>query len=117
YPTWGHHQRLRLLRAQRPLPAAARGPLTMAGVVELLAQSLGWQVRKTNCIVEGTSDVFYFEHAARLYRERHDVDPLGDDFAVLPAGRGEEGGVDGINDRFRMAKQLADLDLRHDGSR
>ncbi|MFZ4166943.1 hypothetical protein [Brevundimonas sp. NPDC058933] len=89
----------------------------MAGVVELLAQSLGWQVRKANCIVEGTSDVFYFKHAARLYRERHDVDLLGDDFAVLPAGRGEEGGVDGINDRFRMAKQLADLDLRHDGSR
>lgn len=89
----------------------------MAGVVELLAQRLGWRVRKGNCIVEGTSDVFYFEHAARLYKARHDIDPLGDDFAVLAAGHGDDGGVDGINERFRMARQLADIDLRPDGTR
>lgn len=89
----------------------------MTGVVEMLAQRLEWKLRKTNCIVEGASDVFYFEHAARLYKDRHDIDPLGDDFAVLAAGHGEDGGVDGINERFRVAKQLSDLDVRPDGTR
>lgn len=88
----------------------------MAGVVELWADQLGWRVRKGNVIVEGESDVFYFEHAARLYKRRHGVDLLGEDFAVIAAGRGDAGGVDGVNERFRAARELSAVDVHADGA-
>nr|WP_294514828.1 hypothetical protein [uncultured Rhodopila sp.] len=88
----------------------------MVGIVELWAQQLGWRVRKGNVIVEGESDVFYFEHTARLYKHRYDIDLLGDDFSVIAAGKGNAGGVDGVNERFRAARELAVADVHPDGT-
>lgn len=88
----------------------------MAGVVELWAEQLGWRVCRGNVIVEGEGDVFYFEHAARLYQQQYGVNPLGDDFSVIAAGRGDAGGVDGVNDRFRAARELAAVDVHPDGA-
>jgi hypothetical protein len=88
----------------------------MAGVVDLWAQQLGWRVRKGNVIVEGESDGFYFEHAARLYERSMGIDPLGDDFSVIAAGRAGAGGVDGVNERFRVARELAAVDVNPDGT-
>lgn len=87
----------------------------MVGVLELWAEQVGWRVRKGNVIVEGETDVFYFEHAARLYQRRCGIDPLGDDFSVIAAGRGDAGGVDGVNERFRAARELAAVDLLPNG--
>lgn len=88
----------------------------MVGIVELWAQQLGWRVRKGNVIVEGESDVFYFEHAAELYKRRYGIDPFGDDFSVIAAGQADDGGVDGVNERFRAARELAKADVRPDGA-
>lgn len=88
----------------------------MVGVVELWAQQLGWRVRKGNVIVEGESDVFYFEHAAWLYKRKYGIDPFGDDFSVIAAGRADAGGVDGVNERFRAARELAAVDVHPDGA-
>ena len=88
----------------------------MTGVVELWAKQLGWRVCKGNVIVEGEGDVFYFEHAARLYKRKFGIDPLGDDFSVIAAGRGDAGGVDGVNERFRAARELAAVDVHPDGA-
>lgn len=88
----------------------------MAGVVELWAEKLGWRVCKGNVIVEGEGDVFYFEHAARVYKCGRGVDPLGDDFSIIAAGRADAGGVDGVNERFRAARELAAVDVHPDGA-
>jgi hypothetical protein len=88
----------------------------MAGIVQLWAQQLSWRVSKGNVIVEGQSDVFYFEHAARLYKSAFGIDPLGEDLSVIAAGQADAGGVDGVNDRFRAAHQLAAVDVHPDGA-
>lgn len=88
----------------------------MSGVMELWARQLGWRVCNGNAIVEGESDVFYFEHAALLYKSKYGIDPLGDDFSVIAAGRADAGGVDGLNERFRVARELAAVDVQPDGT-
>lgn len=88
----------------------------MPGLLELWAEQLGWVLRKGNVIVEGTSDVFYFEFAAKLFKAQHGTDPL-QDLAILAAGVGTDGGVDGLNERFRTARELADVDRGPTGER
>lgn len=88
----------------------------MAGVLELWAAELEWRLAKGNVIVEGDSDVFYFEHASQLHKEAYGIDPLGEELSVIAAGRADEGGVDGLNERFRVAHQLARSDVHPDGS-
>lgn len=70
-------------------------------------------------LVEGTSDVAYIQLAARLYREQHGENLLGDELAILPAGTGEEGGTRALNQRLMTLRNIADTDrdeqnrLRH----
>jgi hypothetical protein len=86
------------------------------GLVEGYAGTLGWKVCECNVLVEGTSDVSLFWLAAALYFERHNTHILGDKFAVLAAGKGDDGGVDGLNRRLNAARQIADADRGPDGS-
>lgn len=88
----------------------------MAGVLELWAKQIGWRIAKGNVIVEGESDVFYFEHASKIYQNAHGIDPLGEDLSVIAAGSADAGGVDGLNERFRVAHQLAGVDVHPDGA-
>lgn len=87
--------------------------------MESYAANVGWQLCPCNVIVEGTSDVVLFWFAAALYFERHQSPILGHQIAILPAGKGNEGGVDGVNRRLTAARQIADVDrdatgaLRH----
>lgn len=90
--------------------------MTVVGLVEGYAATLGWQVRANNVVVEGTSDVTLFWRAAALYYERHKGIILGDRLAVLAAGKGNDGGVDGLNRRLNAARQIADADRGPDGS-
>jgi hypothetical protein len=41
---------------------------------------------------------------------------LGDQIAILAAGKGDDGGVDGLNRRLNAARQIADADRGPDGS-
>ena len=88
----------------------------MPGLVESFATTLGWNVRECNVIVEGTSDVALLCLAAALYHERHGTVILGDQIAILPAGKGNDGGVDGLNRRLNAARQIADADRGPNGS-
>lgn len=88
----------------------------MSGLVESFAKSLDWQIRKCNVIVEGTSDVALLWQSAALFYERHQTVILGDQLAIIAAGRGHEGGVDGVNRRLNAARQIADVDRAADGS-
>lgn len=79
----------------------------MGSLVKEFTDRLGWRIARGNVIVEGTSDVKLIELTARLYREKHGIDPLGEDFSIIAAGLGDEGGVDGINKRYQAIRQVA----------
>ena len=87
----------------------------MPTLVESFANTLGWEIRECNVIVEGTSDVAVFWLAAALYYQKHQIAILGDRVAILAAGRGNDGGVDGVNRRLHAARQIADVDRDRDG--
>lgn len=88
----------------------------MPGLVETFAATLDWKVCANNVIVEGTSDVALFWHAAALYFERHKTAILGSQIAILAAGKANDGGVDGLNRRLNAIRQMADADRGPDGS-
>jgi hypothetical protein len=88
----------------------------VTGLVEGFAATLGWNIRECNVIVEGTSDVTLFWLAAALHHERHNIAILGDRIAILAAGKGNDGGVDGVNRRLNAARQIADADRGPDGA-
>lgn len=87
----------------------------MPGLVEDFTARLGWAIAKVNILVEGTHDVSLITHAARLYRLAHGVELLGADLAVMPAGLGNEGGVEGINRRLPTLRQVAAADPDQSG--
>lgn len=79
----------------------------MSSLVKEFAARLGWRVARGNVIVEGTSDVKIIELAAKLYKETHKVELLGEDLSIIAAGLGGEGGVDGVNKRYQAIRQVA----------
>ncbi|ACI97504.1 hypothetical protein RC1_0054 [Rhodospirillum centenum SW] len=66
--------------------------------------------------MEGRSDVLFLKLAAKLYREERGIDVFND-FGVLAAGDGDDGGVDGVNRRLSAARQLAEYDLTPAGAK
>ena len=89
----------------------------MSRLVEDWAQQIGWQIRQRNVIVEGTIDVEFLTHARELYLADRGIDIFDESFAILAAGRGDDGGVDGVNRRLNVARQLAEVDLTSDQAR
>lgn len=57
---------------------------------------LGLRVQVRTVLVEGTSDADLFELAARVERQKTGVDLMRDGLAILAAGEGDDGGVDGV---------------------
>jgi hypothetical protein len=91
----------------------------VTSLTEQYAERVGLRIRWRNVFVEGTSDVAYIELAARLYRQEHSIDLLGNDLAILPAGIGEDGGARALNQRLMTLRNIAETDrdeqnkLRH----
>lgn len=83
--------------------------------MEGFAATLGWKICKCNVIVEGTSDVALLWLAAALHHEKFGSAILGDHISILAAGKGDDGGVDGLNRRLNAARQIADADRGPDG--
>lgn len=88
----------------------------MPGLVETFAATLGWKVQRCNVIVEGSTDVKLMLLAAVLYYRQHKEVILGDEIAILPAGKGDDGGVGGLNRRLNAVRQMSDADRGPDGS-
>ena len=88
----------------------------MAGC-EWIANKRGWSLLHGNVMVEGTSDVAYFQLASQLYQESNGRKMLGVDFSMFAAGFGDEGGTYGISERFPTLFEMASLDLDINGKR
>jgi hypothetical protein len=57
---------------------------------------LGLRVQARTVLVEGTTDSDLFELAARVERQKTGIDLMGDGLAIVAAGEGDRGGVDGV---------------------
>lgn len=88
----------------------------MSGLVEDFTARLGWTIAKVNILVEGTHDVSLITHAAGLFSRARGEELLGPDLAVMPAGLGNEGGVEGINRRLPTLRQVAAADPDQNGN-
>lgn len=64
------------------------------------ARRKGWQLKQRNLMVEGDSDVRYFELAGNLYKKETGLSLIGSDFNIFSAGPGNLGGTVGIIDEF-----------------
>jgi hypothetical protein len=84
----------------------------MTSLIEGLAQQFGWQIGRATVIAEGTSDVSYLSRASDLYASAHGRSLFDQDFVVVAAGQGDDGGVDGVNRMLVTMRQnaLADPD-------
>lgn len=74
-------------------------------------------MRAGNVMVEGTSDVSYFERCSQLYQARFGRRLLGADLSVFAAGHGDDGGTYGVSEKFPTLFNLASLDLDAGGRR
>lgn len=88
----------------------------MTSLVQQYATQIGWSVARTNVIVEGTSDVALFGHAAALHAQSYGTAILDIDFAIIAAGYGDDGGVDGVNRGLIAMRQVADADRDTSGA-
>lgn len=88
----------------------------MTCIVEQYAATAGWSLARNNIIVEGTSDVTFLTRASELHALHKGRPILDKDFAIVAAGRGDDGGVDGVNRRLNFFRQLADGDRDEKGA-
>jgi hypothetical protein len=88
----------------------------MISVVEQYAASLGWHIGRTNVLVEGTSDVTLLGHASSLHAQAHGTVIIDGDFSIFAAGRGDDGGVDGVKRGLITFRQVADVDRDASGA-
>lgn len=87
----------------------------MATLLETIAGKFHWRVLRANVIVEGTTDVALLEHAEELYFKKYGVRLLGNECSVLAAGYGDDGGVEGVNRKLTLMRQMAEADADHNG--
>jgi len=64
--------------------------------VAAYAEHKGWRIGRRNLLVEGTTDVAYFELASSLFAVHHGQRLLDDQFRVVAAGLYGDGGVRGV---------------------
>ena len=79
------------------------------------AAQVGWTLSRSNVIVEGTSDVSLFRRASEVHRMAHGVPILDDDLRVCAAGKGDDGGVEGVNRMLVTWSQLSAADRDRNG--
>ena len=88
----------------------------MISLVEQWAVQIQWPIAQTNIIVEGTSDVALLTFAARQYGAVHGKDLFEGGLALIASGHRDDGGVDGVNRRLNVARQLSEADRDQFGS-
>lgn len=84
---------------------------------EWYASRYGWSLRAGNVMVEGTSDLSYFDRCSQLYQARFGRRLLGMDLSIFAAGHGDDGGTYGVSEKFPTLFNLASLDLDAGGRR
>lgn len=89
----------------------------MPSSLELFAEIKRWKLARVNVIVEGTSDVAYFDRASELHYDAFGVPLIDDDFRFLVAGERDKGGADSVAQMLVTMTQLASEDLLPDGQR
>ncbi|EMM2267806.1 hypothetical protein [Pseudomonas aeruginosa] len=93
------------------------GNVPVTSGCEWLALQRGWILKRGSVMVEGSSDVAYFNHASKLYEIEEKKRLIDDDFSIFAAGMGDEGGTFGISESFPTLFNLADIDAKNTPSK
>ena len=80
------------------------------GVVDDFARQVGWKLSYSNVIVEGMSDLKLFLRASELHSVTYGVPIIDEHFRLCAAGKGDDGGVEGVNRMLVTSHQLASAD-------
>jgi hypothetical protein len=70
----------------------------------IFAAKMGWPLRKYNILVEGESDLNYFQFANSLYARETRLTLIGPDLAIFPTGIGDDGGTPGLVEGFPLLR-------------
>ena len=79
------------------------------------AKKKGWELKRLNVMVEGDSDVRYFDLAANLYKKKTGLQIIGQDMSIFAAGTASSGGTDGIYEEFPVLKKIIQIDCDSNG--
>lgn len=79
------------------------------------AKQKGWKLLRRNMMVEGNTDVRYFELASRLYLEAHRAHLVGHDFSIFSPGTGDQGGTRGVLEEFPPLWKIIQTDCDSQG--
>lgn len=88
----------------------------MTSLVEQFATQNGLEIARRNVIVEGNSDVALLQCAADLHLKATGRAIIDDDFAIISAGHGDDGGVEGVNRGLVTFRQMAEADRDEAGA-
>lgn len=79
------------------------------------ARKKGWELKQRNLMVEGDSDVRYFELAGNLYKDKTGLSLIGSDFNIFSAGPGNLGGTAGVINEFYTLYNIIRTDCDQNG--
>jgi hypothetical protein len=88
----------------------------VTSLVEQFASQNGWEIARRNVIVEGDSDVALLHCAAELHLKATGRAIIDDDFSIISAGHGDDGGVEGVNRGLVAFRQMAEADRDEAGA-
>ncbi|HEX8483678.1 MAG TPA: hypothetical protein VF650_17395 [Allosphingosinicella sp.] len=88
----------------------------MTSLTSQYVGTLGWASARTYAIVEGTIDVGLLTRASDLHLQKFGRPIIDEDFAIVAAGRGDDGGVDGVNRGLITLRQIMDADRDERGA-
>lgn len=77
--------------------------------------ALGWNLKPKTVLVEGTSDVAFFQLAASLELEASGINLMGDELAIVAAGVGDRGGTRGVIRELVCLRGIAQTTLLASG--
>lgn len=79
------------------------------------AKRMMWTLRRRNIMVEGNTDVHYFELAAKLYKRETQFELLGDDISLFACGSGDSSGTDGMFEQLPPLLNIINIDPDQNG--
>jgi hypothetical protein len=79
------------------------------------AKLKGWDLKKRNIMLEGDSDVSYFELASKLHYKDTGLRLIGEDLSIFCPGTGDQGGTRGLFEQYPPLIEIIRADTDQNG--
>jgi hypothetical protein len=75
--------------------------------VRYYSDKFGWKIARSTLVVEGELDVGYCTLANAFHQKKKSLNLLSDQFGITACGQGDQGGTDGMMERFPFIHRIA----------